>query len=281
MLSWLLREPSHWSTFVSNRVSKIQGQISIGWNNVRSEDNPADPASRGLDPYAIQAHSLWWNGPDWHINGNFPEHFFLDEVLEEQKKAKITSVHTSAGLDQDALDLSKYSSLYKALRVLAYVKRFVSKLKKELKDFPRYVTASTIILLRQEQRKAYCEKIKSLEIAPQQVKKENKILNFYPFLDDGVLCVDGRLAHANLLVESKYQCLIPKSSHLARLVVSKAHLSTRHEGTTQVMAHIRTRFWIPSCRSLVRKLVLNINRFNVNPQSPVKGDLPNERVDKP
>ena len=161
---------------MSNRVSEIQGQKSIGWNHVRSEDNPADPASRGIDPDAIQAHSLWWNGPDWLINGNFPEPFFPDEVLEEQKRAKIISFHASAALDQDAFDLSKYNSLYKALRVLAYVKRFVSKLKKELKDFPRYVTASeladsTMTLLRQEQRKAYSEEIKTLEIAPQVKKK--------------------------------------------------------------------------------------------------------------
>ena len=114
---------------------------------------------------------MWWNGPDWLITGNFPEPFFPDEVLEEQKKAKIISFHASA-----ALDLSKYNSLYKALRVLAYVKRFVSKLKKELKDFPRYVTASeladsTMTLLRQEQRKAYSEEIKTLEIAPLVKKK--------------------------------------------------------------------------------------------------------------
>ena len=138
-------------------------------------------------------------------------------------------------------------------------------------------------LLRQEQRKAYSEEIKTLEIAL-QVKKESKILKLYPFLDDGVLCVGGRLAHANLPDESKYQRLIPQNSHLARLVVSNAHLSTLHGGTTQVMAHIRTRFWIPSCRSLVRKLVLNsvgCNRFNVKPQYPLMGDLPKERVDVP
>ena len=135
VLSWLSREPSHWSTFVSNRVSEIQGQNSIGWNHVRSEDNPADPASRGIDPDTIQEHSLWWKGPDWLITGSFPEPFFPEEVLEEQKKTKIKSFHASAALNQDVLDLSKYNSLYKALRVLAYVKRFVSKLKKELNDF--------------------------------------------------------------------------------------------------------------------------------------------------
>ena len=77
------------------------------------------------------------------------------------------------------------------------------------------------------------------------MKKESKLWELYPFLDDGVLCVGGRLAHANLPEESKYQRLIQQNSQLARLVVSNAQLSTLHGGTTQVMAHIRTRFWIP------------------------------------
>ena len=76
VLSWLSREPSHWSTFVSNRVSEIQGQKSIGWNHVRSGENPADPASRSLDPDANQAHSLWWKVPACLITGNFTEPFF-------------------------------------------------------------------------------------------------------------------------------------------------------------------------------------------------------------
>ena len=122
----------------------------------------------------------------------------------------------------------KYNSLYKVLRVLGYVKRFVSKLKKELKKFPRYATASELavsamILLPQKQRKAYSEEIKTLKKAP-QVIKESVILSFYLFLYDSVVCIGGRSAHDNLPDESKYQRLIQQSSQVARLVVSNAHL---------------------------------------------------------
>ena len=84
VLSWLSREPSHWSTFVSNRVSEIQGQNSFGWNHVRSEDNPADPASRGID----QGNSLWWKGPDWLITGSFPEPFVYRRSSRRAEKDK-------------------------------------------------------------------------------------------------------------------------------------------------------------------------------------------------
>ena len=95
---------------MSNRVSENQGQNSIGWNYVGSEDNAVELASWGIDPDATQAHSLWWNGPDWFITGIFPEPFFSDEVLEEQKKAQNLSFHASSALDQVALDSSKYNS---------------------------------------------------------------------------------------------------------------------------------------------------------------------------
>ena len=292
VLSWLSREPSYWSTFVSNRVSEIQSQPLVKWNHVRSENNPADPASRGVDFDTLKFNSLWWSGPEWLVTGNFPQPFCPEEVCEERKKTKITTLHVNASAsiddDTDILDLSRYNSLYKALRILAYLRRFILKLKKDLKVFPTYITASELgdsmmTLLRQEQRKVYSQEIQTLEVAP-QVKKDSKILKLYPFLYNGVLCVGGRLAHANLPDESKYQRLIPQNSHLARLVVANSHQSTLHGGTTQVMAHIRTRFWIPSCRSLVRKLILNCvgcNRFNVKPQYPLMGDLPKERVDPP
>ena len=204
------------------------------------------------------------------------------------KKEKTIFFHASAALDQDALDLSKNISLYKILRGFAYVKSFVPRLMKELDDFPRYVSVaeladSTTIILRQEQRKVNSEEIKTLERVP-QVRKESKSMNVYRFLPNSVLCVGGRLAHANLPDESKYQRLIPQRSHLARLVKSNVHLPRLHGGTTRVVAHIHTRVCNPSCHAFNRKFLQNCvgcNRFNVKHQYLLMEDLPKERFDVP
>ena len=65
VLCWLSKEPSRWSTFVSNRISgnKLNG------NHVCSEETPAGPASRGINPDEINQHDLRWNGPKWLIRG--------------------------------------------------------------------------------------------------------------------------------------------------------------------------------------------------------------------
>ena len=167
-----------------------------------SEENPADPASRGINPDEINQHDLWWSGPKWLITGELPKSLSIVETFEELKKSTlttgITSLHTSVAhrdTKKDVIDLSRFNSLYKVLRILAYVRRFIDKLKKNVVVFPSYITApelteSVIILIRQEQKKRYSEEIQTLEIA-QQVKPKSPICKLCPFLDNGILCVGG------------------------------------------------------------------------------------------
>jgi len=35
------------------------------WSHVKSEDNPADIASRGICATKLKDCSIWWNGPKW------------------------------------------------------------------------------------------------------------------------------------------------------------------------------------------------------------------------
>jgi hypothetical protein len=66
VLGWLRASPHRWKTFVSNRVAYIQDKVpSECWRHVRSSDNPADCASRGLLPDEVKNHNLWWRGPNW------------------------------------------------------------------------------------------------------------------------------------------------------------------------------------------------------------------------
>lgn len=66
VLSWLQKFPSTLKTFVANRVADIQDRIDPSfWRHIKSEQNPADCASRGVSPDNLSTHELWWNGPDW------------------------------------------------------------------------------------------------------------------------------------------------------------------------------------------------------------------------
>ena len=140
---------------------------------------------------------------------------------------------------RDVINLAKFSSLRKVIRVAAYVLRFIKNLRssqRETSDFikPDEVATATEIILRQEQYKFYSEEITTLKTKT-QVKSSSKILKLYPFLDNEILCVGGRCANTDFSDEAKYPRIVPQKSELARLIILDAHHSTLHGGTTQTM----------------------------------------------
>ncbi|GFV57120.1 integrase catalytic domain-containing protein [Trichonephila clavipes] len=66
VLSWLSSHPRKWKTFVANRTSEIMEVLPTKhWRHVPSKENPADIASRGIDPKCLPDCKLWWQGPPW------------------------------------------------------------------------------------------------------------------------------------------------------------------------------------------------------------------------
>ncbi|XP_050063173.1 uncharacterized protein LOC126552505 [Aphis gossypii] len=64
VLSWLKAEPKDFKIFVTNRVNKIKELLpQCEWNHVKTTENAADPASRGLLPSQLVASQLHLNGP--------------------------------------------------------------------------------------------------------------------------------------------------------------------------------------------------------------------------
>ncbi|KAH9634604.1 hypothetical protein HF086_009256 [Spodoptera exigua] len=70
VLGWLQGNPDRWTTFVSNRVRHIIEVIPPKhWRYIKSAENPADCASRGLTMTQLNTHQLWWHGPSWLSTG--------------------------------------------------------------------------------------------------------------------------------------------------------------------------------------------------------------------
>ena len=58
------------------QIRKVIGPADIHY--VRSSENPADPASRGLRPEALVNHETWFNGPHWLNMEHLPISPFAD-----------------------------------------------------------------------------------------------------------------------------------------------------------------------------------------------------------
>ncbi|XP_023245710.1 uncharacterized protein LOC111643002 [Copidosoma floridanum] len=60
VLEWLKGHPSKWQTFIANRTSEIITSLPTAtWRHVRSADNAADCASRGVSTADLAEHKLW------------------------------------------------------------------------------------------------------------------------------------------------------------------------------------------------------------------------------
>ncbi|XP_071041864.1 uncharacterized protein [Parasteatoda tepidariorum] len=136
VLAWLNSPSNRWKTFIANRVAQIHEFIpNATWHYVKSSDNPADCASRGIGTSELKTHNLWWNGPPFLDKY---EYIFHEptctednqlEIKREEKKLASLLTQTKEGPPTFGL-LQKFSSLSKLKRVTAYCFRFIENCKK-------------------------------------------------------------------------------------------------------------------------------------------------------
>lgn len=135
VLTWLNTPPHILKTFVANRVVTIlELSNPQQWHHVTSQENPADCASRGLYPRQLLCHSLWFTGPAF-LNDS-PDMWsneyslFTDEDPERKEKCSFLSIKDDPNYFIDII--SRYSSLSKLQRVIAYVKRYLHNLRTDV-----------------------------------------------------------------------------------------------------------------------------------------------------
>ena len=123
VLGYLLNTTKRFRTYVANRVSIINDYSeNQQWRQVRSEDNPADFASRGLSPKCKEKVDMWFNGPSflWKGEDEWPANITpsVDEDDVEVKCESITinKVAVSETLDTLTTLETNISSWYKLVR---------------------------------------------------------------------------------------------------------------------------------------------------------------------
>ena len=213
-LSWIHGEPSRWKTFVGNRVSEIQELVNPSqWSYCPSTENPADCASRGIQPAEILSHSLWYNGPIWLKDPDTwptqPSVFATNESSMEQKKNTTTLINVVKPSTGMIFSLLPYSSFVKVIRVLAWCRRWLLKHNKVVTAGPltkEELKGSLTLLIKEAQDQAYAVEIDCL-MKGKVIPNRSKIVSLNAFLDEHkVLRVGGRLNLASLPYDQKQFC---------------------------------------------------------------------------
>ena len=89
------------------------------------------------------------------------------------------------------------------------------------------------------------------------LKKTSCLYRLDPYLDaDGVLRIGGRLRRANLPDSVKHPVILPKESHITRLIIQDSHRSIKHQGSGMTHNDLRQRgYWVIGGASAVRNFV--------------------------
>ncbi|XP_051864223.1 uncharacterized protein LOC127566243 [Drosophila albomicans] len=286
VLAWLNKPPCRWTTFVPNRVAKIvQASDAKNWSHVRSEHNPADLASRGVLPQELIRNPLWWHGPEWlHLPSDqwptspspIPE-----TLLEQRIKCNVAKLPPTPDF------LTKFSEFGKALRTSAYVLRFIDRSRKLAVPSSTVVQADELSQIQERlivmaRRQSFPQEYHCLQ-SKQQVPSSSSIRNLNSFLDGkGILRACGRLrASPSLRYDKSHPIILSYSSSFARLLVRFTHRISLHGGNQVVMRLIRSRFWIPKLKVLVKSTINSCKVcviYKKRLQTQMMGDLPKERA---
>ncbi|XP_075163105.1 uncharacterized protein LOC142235730 [Haematobia irritans] len=289
VLSWL-RKPSHsWTTFVANRVAIIQEKVNNSWGHVGTSENPADLATRGLTPLEIKGCDLWWKGPSW-LRKEKQYWPTTPEVPETSMDARDVRVHIARS-SEDENFLDRFSCLARAMRVLAYIYRFInsahpSRRSFELAHGKRLSTAelahSKRRLIVMSQKRHFPLEYSCLE-KKKQLPSDSPLLSLTPFIDNnGIVRANGRLGSTTALsYGQRHPFILAYKSTLARLYVDFIHVLTLHGGIQLTLSPSRLECWIIRGRLLVKTRINNCRQCVVarnHRQGQIMAPLPEVRT---
>ncbi|XP_062710710.1 uncharacterized protein LOC134288834 [Aedes albopictus] len=269
VISWLRVTPSTWTTFVANRVSKIQHATqNCGWNHIAGLQNPADVISRGCLASEIVHNKLWWGGPDWlrkekeywPVPGQ--QCGSTDDCNSERRKtaaAFASATTTPSFIDEYAGTFSNYS---KMIRITAYWRRFFSILRspKEDRTFSFLTTdelkTAEHALIRLLQQQCFPDEWRRLQ-SGQHIAKSSRLRWFHPMLssNDNVIRIGGRLGQSTLHDDFKHPILLPGAHRLSTLLLSSYHERLLHAAPQLMVNTVRLKYWLLGGRSAARQVV--------------------------
>ena len=234
-LGWIVSSSSKYKQFVGNRIAEIQrtsASPSIQWKWVPGDQNPADIPSRGIWPLDQEKSKLWLEGPEFLKTGDWPEQPTVERPDLEVRKVAMNVVPVK----QPVVDMDRFSSLEKLLRTMVHVIRFGCPLgARDQLSVAEQRKRAMEKLISQDQKAQFSEEIECLQ-KNQPLPKNSRLLQFNPFLENGIMKMKGRVSDNLILLSDK--------SQLTRLLIRDVHIRNLHTGPNQTLAFLRQNYWI-------------------------------------
>lgn len=263
VLNWLQTSKTL-KTYVEKRIREIQ-DLTRGytWRYCPTADNPADLLSRGISAEQFLEKDVWMNGPRWisdhskwpQWNGN--ESVVLTTVDQEQDKTDDNlAVSGSTDTRVTVIDIQRFNSYMKLIRVTAYVRRFIKNCRSASEDRQIGILSTdelneaSIIWIKNIQQTDYHDVLKGLQLKT----NHHLIRQLRLYLDeDGLIRCGGRINNAPISLEARFPYLLPAKHSFTRLLIMDTHQRNMHASKGTTITLLRQKYWIPSIRHVVGK----------------------------
>ncbi|XP_055604975.1 uncharacterized protein LOC129753201 [Uranotaenia lowii] len=288
VLQWLKAIPATWSTFVANRVAKIQTITeNCTWRHVPGLQNPADLISRGMDPNQIEGCSLWWMGPEWLGQNHYPEQpGTLESQIAEEEIRRTAHPTTSRVSDFSEDYVRRFSSFTKLIRSTAYWMRLMRILKKSEENCKNILTVEELeqaefSIIRCIQQESFPAEWKAL-MKNENLHRSSPLRWFSPRISsEGLIRVGGRLGRSMESENTKHPIVLPAKHPFTKMLFEYYHIKLLHAGSQLLLSTVRLKYWPLGGRNVPRQVVHNCMKcFRAKP-SPIEqfmGELPQARV---
>ena len=273
-LCWIKNNRA-WKTFIKTRVKEIRELTSeYEWRHCPGECNPADLPSRGCTGSELPECERWWKGPRFLINP--PEQWPVDPQptrndrdqasLELMKNPPVVThslsgptIGTSSVMNiEKIIDVERYSSKVKLLRITARVLRFLRRLrKKSLGVCPFELTAAEIheaeaLWIRRIQSSVFSEEIRCIRSG----HCDKRVKQLGMFLDEEeIIRCEGRISESSVPDSAKQLILLPSKHPFVEIIVRDCHQIVHHDGIRETLNCTRRNYWILRDRETVKKIV--------------------------
>ena len=294
-LSWLksyhakFAKSNKYSVFVRNRlemISKLCDQKSVKYKFCAGAENPADCITRCVS-YKLLVKTSYHRGPQYMDGDDDLTIMVPNPLLESPVMVEANTVQIQKF---DLIDINRFSSLRKTLKVYSNVIIFVEKLKSKIGKNSEVLSEADItskaskLLIKQDQLKFYPdllnyfnEGFKSHKTTPNLINQ----LNIYKD-DEGILRVKHKLQQWR--DHTDFPILLSKTSYLTQLIILDVHNRLNHSGLYCVIAKFRKQFYVPHIFSVVKsqlKKCVICQKFNGKPMALNQSPYRDFRIDPP
>ncbi|XP_072929551.1 uncharacterized protein [Epargyreus clarus] len=257
VLHWIRNDKKKYTPFVAHRLAEI-GELSQveDWRWVPTADNVADDATR-IETKRITGADRWFTGPSFL---SLPEEEWPTEATSSDTSEEATYTITTDDIT-DRMgclpDITRFSAYRRLIRATALVQLYVQKLRTKNRSLlleVSHIQDAELRWIRQAQQDSFGEDLRRLR-AGQHLHRHSKLAKLDPVIEEGTLKARGRIGASKTSTHSNRPVILDGGHPFTRLLVMDYHRNAGHANNERV-----------------------VNELKATPQTPPRGDLPEERT---